>query len=71
MTGTLWSLNANGHSYDLALDVNSNWVIRLDGMKTILRYNEDTKMWMGVKSGKIVKLQWPTFRDIINQYLVQ
>lgn len=68
---TLWSLNADGHSYDLCLDVDSHWVIKQDLMKVILRYNEDTKMWMGVKSGKIVKLPWPTFRDIVNQYLVQ
>ena len=56
--------------FDLCLDMKEQWYIAKD-MKVILRYNEEKKVWMGVKNGKIIKIQWPTFRDIVNQYLVQ
>lgn len=67
---TVWSFNIGDSSYDLCLDGDYKWYIR-SGDKILLRYNEDTKLWMGVKNGKIIKIQWPTFRDIVNQYLVQ
>ena len=56
--------------FDLGLDMKEQWYIAKD-MKVILRYNEEKKVWMGVKNGKIIKIQWPTFSDIISQYLVQ
>lgn len=62
----IWSAG----QFDLCLDMNDKWVIQMD-MKSVLKYNEDTKKWMGVKNGKLIKIEWPTFRDIINKYQEQ
>lgn len=61
----LWSAG----QFDLCLDMNDNWTIQKD-LKTVLRYSEEKKAWMGVKNGKIVRIEWPTFRDIISKYEV-
>lgn len=70
MPTPFWSLSQSGHSYDLCL-FDNQWVIRIDNDKTVLRYNEERKMWIGISNGKMIKIAWPTFKDIVQQYLIE
>jgi len=35
-----------------------------------LVYNEERRKWIGVHDGKLITLEWPTFKDIIAEYMV-
>jgi hypothetical protein len=63
-----WELNQDGHSCELSLNMDYNWVINIDG-KDVLVYNQDMKRWIGVYQGHLIKIDWPSFRDIMIQYL--
>jgi hypothetical protein len=65
---TLWIANFNGKEYRLELDFDDRFCIYEDG-KIILRYFDKSKMWIGYKNGKVIKIHWPTFKDIIQNYL--
>jgi hypothetical protein len=64
-----WSLTQNGDGYDLCL-IKDSWVIMKNNQK-ILTYNESLKKWVGASNGRVIKIEWPTFRDIIIRYIEQ
>jgi hypothetical protein len=66
---TFWDITIDNSSYILRLnDGNQIWEIWKENEK-ILFYDEDSKRWVGVHNGKLVRIEWPTFRDIMNRYI--
>lgn len=68
-----WSLTgSNGRPYTLCLSNDGQWYIVDDETKeTVIRYLEPVHKWYGKYKGKTIILDWPTFRDMIEQMILK